>query len=231
MTRALTSRSRRVVAFEIDRDLASSLRDTAPANLTIVEGDFLDVTPDALQSVLSAEELARPIRAAGNLPYNVASPILFRLLELYESGVRLTDAHLMLQREVAERLVARPGTREYGLLSILIGHSAAVEKVLTLPPGAFRPAPKVHSAVVRLRFHRPEPPVMNRQTFDNLVRLAFTHRRKTLGNSLGKKGRVDFLAALRTAGIDPSRRPEMLSIAEFVRLADAVTALGLPASP
>ena len=226
MTRVLSSRSRRVVAFEIDRDLAVTLRATAPANLTIVEGDFLDATPDSLRSVLSADELARPIRAAGNLPYNVASPILFRLLELYEAGLPVTDAHVMLQREVAERLVATPGTREYGVLTILIGHSATVDKVLTLPPGAFRPAPKVHSAVVRLRFHPPDPPVTQRQVFDNLVRLAFTHRRKTLANALGKSGR----ASLVTAGIEPTRRPETLSIAEFARLADTVTAVGLPAA-
>jgi 16S rRNA (adenine1518-N6/adenine1519-N6)-dimethyltransferase len=225
MTRALTTRCRRVLAFEIDRDLAAALKETAPSNLTVVQGDFLDLTSHDLRSLLAAGELEEPIRVAGNLPYNVASPILLHLLELYESGARLSDAYVMLQREVAERLAAPPGTRDYGVLSILIGHLAAVDKVLTLPPGAFRPAPKVHSAVVRLRFHPADPPVQDRQLFSRLVRVVFTQRRKTLANALGKWGRGSLLAA----GIDSSRRPETLSIAEFARLADALAASGLTA--
>lgn len=217
MTRALTPRARRVVAFEIDRDLAAALETTAPANLTVVAGDFLDVTPDTLRKLLSAEELTRPIRVAGNLPYNVASPILFKLLELHATGIQLADAHVMLQREVADRLVARPGTSEYGVLTVLIGHQADIGKVLSLPPGAFRPAPKVQSAVVRLQFHPPAPPVKKGQVFVDLVRAVFTRRRKTLANALlayGKRGRESF------SGLDLRRRPETLTIAEFARLAD-----------
>lgn len=228
MTRALTARARRVVAFEIDRDLAAGLKQTAPANLTVVEGDFLDVTPEMLRTVLTAGELAQPIRVAGNLPYNVASPILFKLVELLAAGIRLADAHVMLQREVADRLVATPGTGEYGVLAVLLGHVAGVEKVLTLPAGAFRPAPQVQSAVVRLQFHPPSPPVEKGQVFVDLVRAVFTRRRKTLANALlayEKRGREYLIAA----GIDGRRRPETLSIAEFAKLADAIAGTTLPA--
>lgn len=217
LTRALTAQTRRVVAFEIDRDLAAELTRTAPSNLTVVEGDFLHITAEQMRSLFSADELARPIRVAGNLPYNVASPILFGLLALHADGIPLADAHVMLQREVAQRLLARPGTGEYGVLSVLVGHRASVTPVLNLPPGAFRPAPKVHSSVVRLQFHPPDPPVRDERVFVDLVRTVFTKRRKTLGNALGKrlekKGRESFLA----------RRPETLSIPEFATLADALT--------
>ncbi len=123
-----------MLAFEIDRDLAGELRETDPA-LTVVEGDFLE-TADALSGRSAA------FRVAGNLPYNVASPILFKLLDLHASGIRLVDATLMLQHEVAERLTASPGGREYGVLAILVQHTADVERLLTLPPGAFRPRTK-----------------------------------------------------------------------------------------
>jgi 16S rRNA (adenine1518-N6/adenine1519-N6)-dimethyltransferase len=165
------------------------------------------------------------LRVAGNLPYNVASPILFKLVELYAAGVPLSDATVMLQREVADRLVAVPGSREYGVLSILIGHQASAEIVLKLPAGAFRPPPKVLSALVRLRFHAPDPPVRDRRLFDGLVQAVFTRRRKTLANALlafppavaATPGRI-----LDAVGIDGVRRPETLTIAEFARLADCL---------
>jgi 16S rRNA (adenine1518-N6/adenine1519-N6)-dimethyltransferase len=230
MTRALTARARRVIAFEIDRDLAGSLRDNAPPSLTIVEGDFLDVTPASVRSLLSDDEIARPIRVAGNLPYNVASPILFTLAGLFAAGIQLSDAHVMLQREVAARLVAVPGTGDYGVLTVLIGHAAEVTSVLSLPPGAFRPPPKVQSAVVRLQFHAPNPPVSDPALFTALVRAVFTRRRKTLTNALLAFAHPTVAAgdALRQAGIDGTRRPETLSIAEFARLADVFASRGLP---
>jgi 16S rRNA (adenine1518-N6/adenine1519-N6)-dimethyltransferase len=162
---------------------------------------------------------------AGNLPYNVASPILFKLVALHAAGLPLGDATVMLQREVADRLVAGPGSREYGVLSILIGHSAGVETILKLPAGAFRPPPKVLSALVRLRFHAPEPAAKDEVAFAGLVQAVFTRRRKTLANAL-----LAFPPAvaatparmLGDAGIDGRRRPETLSIAEFVRLADTL---------
>ena len=126
---------------------------------------------------------------------------------------------------MADRLVAPPGTKEYGVLTVLIGHSAEVRRVLELPPGAFRPAPKVRSTVVGLRFHAPVPPVRDPQAFDALVRAAFTWRRKTLANALSRRAEMgsdpaSVQSALARAGIDGRRRPETLSIAEFARLAD-----------
>ncbi|HWF84346.1 MAG TPA: 16S rRNA (adenine(1518)-N(6)/adenine(1519)-N(6))-dimethyltransferase RsmA [Vicinamibacterales bacterium] len=231
LTHPLAERAGRVLAFEIDHDLAAALTASAAAHLTVVDGDFLDVTADRLRPLLSADERLRPLRVAGNLPYNIASPILFKLAELFADGLPLADAHVMLQREVADRLIAQPATSEYGVLTVLIGHIAEVAKVLSLPPGAFRPAPKVNSAVVRLRFHPPDPPVQRGQVFTDLVRAVFTHRRKTLANALlafkerGREslpGREFFPAALGRAGIDGARRPETLTIAEFARMADAV---------
>jgi len=224
LTRPLAARTRHVLACEIDRDLVAGLVHAAIPNLTILEGDFLELSAERISTALAAAGVVdEPVRVAGNLPYNVASPILFRLVELFSAGVRLLDATVMLQREVADRLIARPGTREYGVLSILIGQAAAVERLLVLPPGAFRPAPKVHSAVVRLRFHPPEPPAERPAIFAALVQAIFTRRRKTLSNALGAfhlsrvcpPGR-----ALPLAGLDGRRRPETLSIAELVGLAD-----------
>ena len=218
LTRPLAARAKAVVAFEIDRELASALEATAPPNVGIVYGDFLDATWTV------AEEPAGRLRVVGNLPYNVASPILFKLVDWSSAGLPLGDATVMLQREVADRLMARPGTREYGVLAVLIGRHAHVERLLTLPPGAFRPAPKVHSTVVRLRFHAPDPPATDEPAFGELVRAAFTRRRKTLANALlafRGAGRLRPPDALLRAGLDAGRRPETLTIEEWVRLSDA----------
>jgi 16S rRNA (adenine1518-N6/adenine1519-N6)-dimethyltransferase len=150
---------------------------------------------------------------------------MFRLTELYSAGVPLVDATLMLQREVADRLVAGPGSKEYGVLSILIGHAADVETVLKLPAGAFRPPPKVLSSLVRLRFRAPDPPVRDLAMFGRIVQAVFTRRRKTMANALlaldeGVAPRLRPSEALTAADLDGSRRPETVSIAEFARLAD-----------
>jgi 16S rRNA (adenine1518-N6/adenine1519-N6)-dimethyltransferase len=231
LTVPLAATAAHVLAFEIDRDLAGSLTATAPPNLTVVEGDFLSVTTDRFRELLSAGALTQPIRMAGNLPYNVASPIMFKLVELYASGIPFVDATVMLQREVADRLIAGPGSREYGVLSVLIQHSAAVERILNLPPGAFRPAPKVRSALVRLRFHPPTPPARDPTGFAALVQAVFTRRRKTLTNALlayqpahPKRGTAPFPGpgeVLARAGLDGTRRPETLSLPEFVQLSDS----------
>src|SRR5262249_52942312 len=150
----------------------------APPSLTVVVGDFLQADWPLSQAIEG------PIRVVGNLPYNVAAPILFKLADWYRSGAPLSDATLMLQREVAERLTADPGSREYGVLSVLIQHGADVQLLLSLPPGAFRPSPKVRSSLVRLRFHAPTPPVRDPSAFRRLVQAVFTRRRKTLSNAL-----------------------------------------------
>lgn len=220
LTRPLAPLVRRIVAVEIDRDLAAALSAEAGPNVRIVEGDFLDVDLDAL---LRGEAL--PVRVVGNLPYNVASPILFRLVRGADAGRRFRDATLMLQKEVADRLTARPGQDGYGALAIQVGLHADVDRLLTLPPGAFRPPPKVTSAVVRLRFREPAVEVGDARVFERVVRGLFLQRRKTLGNAL--RPVADALGRSATelierAGLDPSRRPETLSLDEMARLARAV---------
>jgi 16S rRNA (adenine1518-N6/adenine1519-N6)-dimethyltransferase len=116
-----------------------------------------------------------------------------------------------------------PGTRDYGVLTVLIGHSARVTRLLALPPGAFRPAPKVHSALVQLRFHAPDPPVRDLSLFRALVQAVFTRRRKTLANALAAFREPSDKAALDRAGIDGKRRPETLTITEFARLSDLIS--------
>ncbi|PYR42147.1 MAG: hypothetical protein DMF93_06560, partial [Acidobacteria bacterium] len=154
-----------------------------------------------------------------------ASPILFKLADMYAAGLQIADATVMLQREVADRLAAKPGTAEYGVLSVLMQHVADVELLLKLPAGAFRPAPKVLSALVRLRFHAPDPPVGDANVFVAVVQAVFTRRRKTLANALlayeplARAAAAEILAAAR---LDGRRRPETLTVAEFARLAAAL---------
>lgn len=220
LTQPLARRVRRVIAVEIDRDLAAELAATAPPNVRIVEADFLDVE---LETLLAPDAI--PARVVGNLPYNVSSPILFKLLAAHDSGRRLRDATLMLQREVADRLTAGPGTGEYGALAIQVALHADVTRVLALPPGAFRPAPKVSSAVVRLRFREPAADVGDPGVFERLVRGVFLQRRKMLANAL--KPVADSLGRsapqlLEAAALDGRRRPETLTVEEIARLARAV---------
>jgi len=234
LTRPLAARAKRVFAYEIDRDLAAELQTEAIPNVTVVEGDVIE-TLTARQLAPGPESLTemplapapQPLRVAGNLPYNAASPIMFKLADLFAAGVPIGDATLMLQREVADRLVAAPGTREYGVLSVLLQHVATIDILLKLPAGAFRPAPNVLSALVRLRFHPPLPAVASPQTFTGIVRAVFTRRRKTLANALhavDTSEQRSFGPVLEEAGLDGRRRPETLTLEEFARLADAYAA-------
>lgn len=226
ITTLLASAAREVFAFEIDRDLAESLRHDARPNVHVVEGDFLTITHERMrEAVTLASRVPSSIRVAGNLPYNVASPILFKLVELFGDGIPLADATIMLQREVATRLLASPGTRDYGVLTILIGRHADSEPLLQLPAGAFRPVPKIQSTLVRLRFHAAQPPVRNEGVFESLIQAIFTRRRKTLSNALlayPLQGNQSAKELLRAAGLDPQRRPETLSVGELAGLADTI---------
>jgi 16S rRNA (adenine1518-N6/adenine1519-N6)-dimethyltransferase len=220
LTKPLIPRVRKVVAVEIDRDLAAELRRSEDPRLRVVEGDFLEID---LDDALAGEPL--PVRVVGNLPYNVSSPILFKLLAAQDGGRRFGDATLMLQREVSDRLTARPGTGDYGALAIQVALHADVTRLLTLPPGAFRPPPKVTSAVVRLRFRPPAADVGDAAVFERVVRGVFLQRRKTLANALKPVADSFGRSApqlLDTAGIDGSRRPETLHLEEMARLARAV---------
>jgi 16S rRNA (adenine1518-N6/adenine1519-N6)-dimethyltransferase len=220
LTAPLAGRVRRIVAVEIDRDLAALLPARVPDNVRVIEGDFLHIDFDA---ALAGEPI--PLRVIGNLPYNVSSPILFKLLDKADEGRRFSDAALMLQKEVADRLIARPGTGDYGALAIQVALLADVERLLTLPPGAFRPPPKVTSAVVQLRFHPPSEDVGNRATFEKVVRGMFLQRRKTLLNALRPVADSFGRSAaelIEQVGVDPSRRPETLTLPEIARLSRAV---------
>jgi 16S rRNA (adenine1518-N6/adenine1519-N6)-dimethyltransferase len=211
----------RLVAIEIDRDLIAELTPKLPSNASIVAGDVLDI--DLIAALPRSDA---PIRIAGNLPYNISSPILFRLLDL-ESRRPIHDATLMLQREVADRIVAKPGTAEFGVLSVLVQWRADVARILAIPPGAFRPPPDVRSALLRLVFRPPPFELSDAPLFQRMVRSMFTQRRKTLANALRPfAGEIHAHpdAALAAAGIDPRRRPETLEVIEIARLADIFAA-------
>lgn len=216
LTLRLAPRVAHLTAIELDPDMVALLRPQLPDNVTLLEVDFLEAD---VQPLLGDG----PLRIAGNLPYNVSSPILFRLLDLHRTTGRLVDATLMLQREVAERIEASPGTKDYGVLSIFVQLHADVRRVLSLPPGAFRPAPKVHSRVLRLVFRPPAVRLADERLFEQMVRSMFTQRRKTLSNALKPfaAGRnADATSALAAASIDPTRRPETLQLDELARLAE-----------
>ena len=227
ITGLLASAAREVFAFEIDRDLAEALRRDRLPTVHVVEGDFLMVTPERLRLELATlDREPTSLRVAGNLPYNVAAPIMFKLVELHHAGIPLVDATVMLQREVAIRLLAPPGNKDYGVLTILIGRHAAVEPVLQLPAGAFRPVPKVQSTLVRLRFHAASPPVHDEQVFESVTQAIFTRRRKTLSNALMAyplKTGQSATTLLLSAGLDPRRRPETLTLEELARLANLIS--------
>jgi 16S rRNA (adenine1518-N6/adenine1519-N6)-dimethyltransferase len=240
LTRPLAETGVPIRAVEVDRDLAATLGEWAPPTLTIVTGDFL-----ALDDAGVLPPGDGPVRIVGNLPYNLSSPILFRILALARATGRVRDAVVMLQREVADRVVAGPGTGDYGPLAVMLGLFADRTRVLSLPPGAFRPAPKVHSSVVRLVFRPPPVPVARFDAVDRVVRTAFQQRRKTLANALrplldraiasapvegaaiSLRSPADLAAVLSGAGIEPTRRPETLTPAEFVHLADALIPLSV----
>jgi 16S rRNA (adenine1518-N6/adenine1519-N6)-dimethyltransferase len=217
LTLALARHAGRVIAVEIDRDLAPRLAAAAPAHVTVVTGDALVVDLAALVDPY------RPVRVAGNLPYNVATPILGRLADLADEGRRFRDATLMLQLEVADRLAARPGSKAWGVLGATQQLHADVERLLVLPPGAFRPAPKVQSAVVRLRFGPPRAAVRDVAAYEAVVRTVFMRRRKVLTNALAPLAAargLDPSAAVERAGLDGRRRPETLGVDEMARLAE-----------
>ena len=194
---------------EIDRDLAAALRRQAVRhpNLVVHEADALEF------DLARVAPPPRRLRVTGNLPYNISTPLVFRLLAALP---RITDMHLMLQREVVNRMASPPGTRQYGRLSVMVQLDCEVERILQVGSGAFSPAPRVDSAVVRLRpCPRAGLATANRARLDAIVRLCFTKRRKTLRNAL--RGLCDE-AAIGAAGIDPRARPETLTIDEFIEL-------------
>lgn len=226
LTRALAAYGVTITAVELDRDLAARLVREVPPNVTIVEGDVLQVDLDRLlrEALAAAGATGRAARVVGNLPYNVSSPILLRLARLARDGAPLRDATVMLQEEVAARVMAPPGGGEYGPLAIAVQLRADVQALLALPPGAFRPPPKVRSTLVGLTFRPARVEVGDEAHFERVVRAVFTQRRKTLANALGAFASARGLEArdvVARAGLDGRRRPETLDLAEFASLAAA----------
>ncbi|MFP4596951.1 MAG: 16S rRNA (adenine(1518)-N(6)/adenine(1519)-N(6))-dimethyltransferase RsmA [Persicimonas sp.] len=217
LTVTLLRRGAKVTAVELDRDLAAFLRDelVPGRDLELVEGDVLDVDLDEL-----VDEERAPWKCAANLPYNVATEVFFRLADVMD---RFSVLALMFQREVAKRFVARVGDDDYGVLSLMSQLYADSKIVLRLPPGAFRPPPRVHSAVVRFE---PVPGTRIpdeelRGVYRHVVRQAFQTRRKTLPNALKSTG-VDksrLKEAIAAVGLDLRVRPERVCFDEFVALA------------
>ncbi len=214
LTFPLLARHGALTAIEFDRDLLQPLTAAAKAHgeLTLINSDVMNVDFTELAA-------GSPFRLVGNLPYNLSSPILFHALD-HAAAVR--DMHFMLQKEVVDRMAAGPGSKVYGRLSVMLQAYCTVTALFKVPPGAFRPPPKVDSAVVRLA---PKPAerieVADRATFANVVRTAFGQRRKTLRNAL--QGVAD-TAAIEAAGLRLDARAEQIEVTGFIRLANLLAA-------
>jgi len=231
MTALLASHARRVIALEIDRNLIevlhAELKDMS--NIEIVGEDVLkyDFT-SALDESPAGGETDTRFKVVGNIPYNISSQILFRMLRFREYVSSMT---FMFQKEVADRIMASPGTKDYGLLSVLTSMYTTPEKVLVVPATCFYPRPKVESSVVRMRVLRNEQcTAVDFEFFFKVVKHAFAQRRKTLFNNLKasaimKTADVDITDILNELQIDGHRRAETLSVEEFARLASALSLL------
>ena len=211
ITQPLVERLGRLTVIELDRDLALRLR--LHGHLDVIESDVLRVDFSALAQTMR-DKSGQPglrLRVVGNLPYNISTPILFHLLGHVQV---IEDQHFMLQKEVIDRMVARPSTSDYGRLSVMLQWRYAMENVLFVPPTSFDPPPRVDSAVVRMVPHA-EPAVLSVPLLQELVQVAFSQRRKLLRHTLGR-----WLEARQFAGaFDVQRRAEEVPVSEFVALA------------
>lgn len=201
---------------EIDRDLSARLQSIySPSQLSVVEKDALHY------DFVSLCQNNKKLRIFGNLPYNISTPLLFHLLSF---SSMIQDMLFMLQKEVVMRMAAKPNHADYGRLSIMIQYACEVHSLFDVGPQSFSPPPKVFSSVVRLKPYdqnRPFKLACNEKLFSQIVAVAFQHRRKTLKNALGKLVCSDIYPMVN---IDPIRRPETLSVEEFIALSDAVDA-------
>ena len=211
LTQHLIKRVEHLHVIEMDRDLVTLLsQQYPPEKLTIYQGDVLN---------FDFSQLASRWSVIGNLPYNISTPLIFRLLEFID---HIDDMVFMLQKEVVDRLIAGPGSKTYGRLSVMAGLDLKCERLFNVPPGAFYPAPKVTSSVVRLTPLKQRLALEIRPQIARIVSAAFAQRRKTLRNGLKKL--VDAVG-FEAAGVDPSERAEQLSIEEFISLAGAIKEL------
>jgi 16S rRNA (adenine1518-N6/adenine1519-N6)-dimethyltransferase len=217
LTDLLVGKARSLDTIEIDRDLAGELKD----RLGSTPGFALHVA-DALDfdfAALSAERGSQRLRVIGNLPYNISTPLLFHLASMHE---HIDDLHVMLQKEVIDRIAAAPGSSEYGRLTVMLAPWFETKHLFDVGPGAFAPPPKVWSAVARLTVRR-TPAFEIPPAFARTVSSAFSHRRKTLRNALrGVAEPSVILDAIVAAGVDPGARPETVSPAQFAAIAQRV---------
>ncbi len=214
LTNPVVERCEHLTVVELDRDLAARLRKRP--ELTVIESDVLKVDFGQI-----AQERGQKLRVIGNLPYNISSPILFHLLPWAD---QVEDQHFMLQKEVVDRMVASPGNKDFGRLSVMLQWRYDMECVVDVPPESFDPPPKVDSAVVRMT-PLPQPPQVDPQVLEQMVAVAFSQRRKILRHTLG--------AWITQQGIetdfDLQRRAEEVPVAEFIALA-ALAQKPLPTS-
>ena len=217
MTQPLVERLGQLTVIELDRDLARQLR--LRPQLTVVESDVLKVDFPALaQSMSQGTDSQGPhkIRVVGNLPYNISTPILFHLLDAVDV---IEDQHFMLQKEVIDRMVAKPSTSDYGRLSVMLQWRYAMQNVLFVPPHCFDPPPRVNSAIVRMVPHA-APAVLDVQLLSEVVQVAFSQRRKLMRHTLGQ-----WLQARAFKGdFNVQRRAEEVPVHEYVALVQALSA-------
>ena len=231
LTEFLAERAAQVMAFEIDHRLVPSLADTLRDfdNVTVVNEDILKV--DLAQHIQNFKNSDLPIKVVANLPYYITTPILMNLIE---SGIPFSEFVVMMQKEVADRISAKPNTKAYGSLSIAVQYHMTAKIAFIVPRTVFVPAPNVDSAILKM-VRRPEPAVAveDEKFFFKVSKASFTHRRKTLWNNLtGYFGKTDEIKdkltkALDQAGLSPSVRGEALGLEEFASLADALKGQGL----
>jgi len=209
MTQPLLERCGALTVVELDRDLAARWR--ARQGITVIESDVLKVDFGAL-----ADAAGQPLRVVGNLPYNISTPILFHLLAV---APRVLDQHFMLQKEVVDRMAAKPGNKDFGRLTVMLQWRYAIEALFDVAPEAFDPPPRVVSAIVRMR-PLATPPQLDEARLSTLVTVAFSQRRKLLRHSLGR-----WLDEQGFGGsFDLQRRAEEVPVAEYVALAQALPA-------
>jgi 16S rRNA (adenine1518-N6/adenine1519-N6)-dimethyltransferase len=211
LTTPLCAALQRLHVVEIDRDIIDHLHRTyAPGRLRVHAGDVLE---------FDFSSLPADLRVVGNLPYNISTPLLFHLSQYAQ---RIRDMHFMLQKEVVERMVAAPGGRDYGRLSVMLQYRFDMQSVLEVPPGAFTPPPRVESAVVRMLPRAPaQLAAASADGLEQVVRQAFSQRRKTLRNSLSGLLQAEDYAAL---GIAPGLRAENLAVGDFVAISNHLCA-------
>ena len=217
LTEKLLEKNLNLIAIEIDNRSVDELKNKLPS-LNVIQSDFLEVN---LYSFIADDR--KKLRVIGNIPYNITSPILFKL---FENNTLIKDAVFMVQLEVAKRITAKPGFKDYGILSALINYFGVAKLSFKVSPNVFYPKPNVHSAVVHISFNQLRNDPKFNETFKQIVKSSFGNRRKTLKNSLsnGIFASIDF----SNCGVDLSLRAEQLELNDFIKLTEFVAKLNNP---